>query len=567
MDPVSLKIVPLLLVLVATGSACDTPKPSVSHPEPAPPTSVAQPSSTAPPDSAAPAHLVTPPNSVSVALPDSTAVAPRVEAMLPVPVDTEPVAGTGAARLPSEPHEWLSYLAKGVDSSVTLRVWMAGHPADVVSRTMPTGMFDEPFCRSAAALVSTGTRVWRRSAVFLIPPPPSGESLPDTTAVAERLCRLRALWLESGDKDSLSAERAAVALQGRLSRTLGEAQPGVLIAGPGTGRWLSGASWINGLRVIVVGADPGGQHWIDEDTPSGIDPPTVAALSYVIGNGLETDVSPLIDKMEYPKVEPEALVAMARADSSIGWSGMSGLTPLRRLFAHHRDSTRFKEREERPPPDASVDSVLVHALAALRDSSTLPPPKRSAAFLAADVAVQVHAPALDYTGRDSAYRQLLEPLGAGYEDRHLGAAYFYLHRWLWRAYQLDSLGPAGRSAFAELLRTGWFTGPGCGGAEEVITRGERALGAGVVDPMVHLYTAQAYADLFSLSPEGVRKSDSDSARSLAAKSEVARRRAIEHYRNALAGIRDPGHRRSIWTNAVHLMLRRPIDPRYICDYD
>ena len=43
----------------------------------------------------------------------------------------------------------------------------------------------------------------------------------------------RALWLESAEKDSLAAERAAAALQVRLSQTLGPAQPGEL-AGFGT---------------------------------------------------------------------------------------------------------------------------------------------------------------------------------------------------------------------------------------------------------------------------------------------------------------------------------------------
>lgn len=536
-----------LVLLVAAAWACDSSKPdSAAHQQSAPP------------------------NSVVVAPPDSSTVAQKPEAMVPLPVDTGPVVGSAAEGSSPELDEWISQFAKGVDTTVTLGDWLADHPADAVSRTRPTGMHDEPFCRSAAAPITGGARVWRRSAVFVIPDPPPDQPLPDATALPERLCRLRALWLESRDTDSLRAERAAAALRGQFSRALGPARPGVLMTGPSMGRWRGAASWVSGPRVVVVGAYPGTSYMDATDTVPVVLPPIVAAVSYVIGNGLDTSVSALIDKIEYPKVGPEALVAMARADSAIGWSGMSGLVPLRRLFANHLDSAHF-DRSGRRLPDASVDSVLVHALAAMRDTATLPPPQRSAAFLAADIAIQVHARWLDYQGKDTVFRQELERVGAPYQYDQLGAVWIYLRPWLWRAYQLDSLGRAGKSAFAELLRGGWTTAIACGGGSdmtaEVITRGERALDAGLSDPMVRLYVAQAYADVFSLSPGGVGESASDSARALAAKSEMGRRRAIDHYRKALAAVRDPGLRRTIWDNSVRLMLRRPIETRYFCEYD
>ena len=43
---------------------------------------------------------------------------------------------------------------------------------------------------------------------------------------------------------------------------------------------------------------------------------------------------------------------------------------------------------------------------------------------------------------------------------------------------------------------GLVHGAGCGGNKEVIRRGEHAIRGGLADPMVHLYTAQAYADEF-----------------------------------------------------------------------
>ena len=463
-------------------------------------------------------------------------------------------------------------MAQGPDTNVTLGVWLAGHPTDVVSDSIPIGMRDEPFCRSATARITADSQVWRKSAVFVIPGPPRGEALPDTTAIAEGLCQLRALTLESATVDSLQAEPAVRALHDHLSRVLGQGQPRLLMTGPGSAAWRNTASWVEGAKVVVVGIDPGGTY-VDEETEAApvTEPPTTVAVSFVVGNGLDTNVSSLVGQQEYPKVEPEALVAMARADTAIGQSGLPGLVPLRRLFRYHLDSTQFEKNEERPPPNASMDSLLVRALAALKDTSNLPPPQRSAAFLAADIALRVHARWLDYKGEDTVFRRELERVGAPYHYDQLGAVWIYVRPWLWRAYQLDSLGPSGRSAFAELLRQGWTTAIACGGGsdmtDEVITRGERALEGGVADPMVHLFVAQAYADLFSLSPVGVGASASDSARALAAKAETARRRAIEHYRQGLAGVRDPGHRRRIWNQSVRLMLGRPIGTRYFCEWD
>jgi hypothetical protein len=180
--------------------------------------------------------------------------------------------------------------------------------------------------------------------------------------------------------------------------------------------------------------------------------PTAVALSYVVGDDIEIGVNELIDRMTFPRVAPEALVAMARADSALEWAGVSRLLPLHKLFVFHRDSLHFKAHDERTEPDPSMDSLLLRAIRALGDTTSLPPSRRSAALLAADIAVQVHSHWLDYKGPDTLWRAELEQAGVSYGYDQLGATYVYLRPWLWRAYQLDSLGPAGKSAFAELLR-------------------------------------------------------------------------------------------------------------------
>src|SRR5437667_733134 len=415
---------------------------------------------------------------VAMASRESSVGAPACEPVMAVPIDTASVADSSAESASAEVEEWIRQLVRGGDTSVTLGMWMADHRGDVVSRTIPTGMSREPLCRSATALVSAGRRIWRRSAVFVIPQPPSGESLPDD-AGAQRLCTLRALWLESADRDSARAERAAAMLSRRLSRALGGGRPGVAMTGSGTGQWRGAASWERGLHVVVVGTAPAYASSPETDAEPVTRPATAVAVSYVIGNGLDKSVSALIDQQEYPKVTPEALTEVARADSAIGWSGVSGLAPLRGLFASYLDSAQFDERTERPP--------------------------------------------------------------------------------------------AGKSAFAELLRAGWTTALACadGGdrTEAVIERGERALDAGVDDPMVHMYVAQAYADVFSLSPAGASEPASAPARALAERAETAWLRAIEHYGKALADVTNRALRRSIWNNAVRLMLRLPIETRYFCEYD
>jgi hypothetical protein len=105
------------------------------------------------------------------------------------------------------------------------------------------------------------------------------------------------------------------------------------------------------------------------------------------------------------------------------------------------------------------------------------------------------------------------------------------------------------------------------GVTEILDRGQRALDVGVQDPMVHMLVGQANADIFSIAPERVSDSASDILRTRAERSEAARLRAIEHYRVALAGVRDPGLRRGIWDKTVHLMLRLPIGTRFFCFYD
>lgn len=446
---------------------------------------------------------------------------------------------------------WLTLMATGVDTSTTLGAWMTAHPADRVTQRLPDGMADETFCRSAIDSVRAGGRTWMRSAVFVIPRAPPGEALPDSGDVASHLCTLRALWLEFAAPYEQAAQRATSALHEHFSGILGSAQSQVALSGPGTGNWQNGSSWIAGRKVVVVAQQPAG---IIQRFPS--IPATTVAISYMIGRDMDVAILNRVNENEYPKVGAEGIAEVARADSAISRSGVPGLIALREILVHQLDSAHFDPHSGASHLPA-LDTALERALTALRDTAALTTPQRAAAFLAADIASHLQAAALGTSAADSARRVRLQSLGAEYAYDHYNDEFFYRRSLLLRAYGADSLSPAGWSAFAELLRWGWNYA--CSPAL-VAERGEHALSVGVSDPFIHAFVAQAYADRFRGAPE---EPDPDTLRL----HQPERRRAIEHYSQALAGVRDPGYRRQLWDDAVHLMLGMPIANRYFCFED
>jgi hypothetical protein len=120
--------------------------------------------------------------------------------------------------------------------------------------------------------------------------------------------------------------------------------------------------------------------------------------------------------------------------------------------------------------------------------------------------------------------------------------------------QADSTSASGRSAFAELLQEGLLDE--CS-ATRVTELGERALRDGRGDPMLHAVVAQAYADRY-------RGESEDAHPDTLRLREPERVRAVEHFRQALDGTRDYGHRRQLWENATQLMAGLPISNRFNC---
>ena len=473
--------------------------------------------------------------------------------LIPVAIGAQDVSG-------------VALLTRPIDTTITLASWRAAHPADTVSLNRPSGLTEEFFCRASFARVQLLGQQFTRSAVFTVPRPPLGEALPsDTALLADRLCRLGGMWLEAtvgGD----SAVTVADSLHMLVAAVLGPGRPGLEMMGQATGTWFGTSSWRIAGTTVVIGIVPGYQS--PPDLPRVVIEPRVVVANFVpaAGVGDDHDVRDILSDVS--SLDPERVTALARADSALARAAIPEIErDIRRVLTAAADTVIHQVRR------FAVDSALVRMVAATRDrAAALPPARRSAVLLAADIALHEYAGRLDAVGDsdpDHLLRLRLSALGIPYENSPLGSVDVYTRPWLWDAYRLDSAGVSGRSAFAELLRAGWGTRSMCGGGEEefraVIEQGERALRRGNADPMVHYYVAQAYADIVALAT-GALSSYADSGK-YQAELPVARERAIARDRSALEGLRDPQLRRTAWTRATRLMLGLTNETRYFCVYD
>jgi hypothetical protein len=254
-------------------------------------------------------------------------------------------------------------------------------------------------------------------------------------------------------------------------------------------------------------------------------------------------------------------------DSTLSLPGIPAnvMSNLQRVFAHVRATGPDSVRRT-----ASMDSAVVRAVVAMRDSvSRLSPPARAATLLATDFAIDTYAGTLsaDTTSADTRTRRTLVAADVDYTDAR-GPVFVYTRPWLWEAYRADSTSPAGHIAFLELLANAWTTRPDCAdgrnGFDRIIAHGEAALAAGDTDPMVHLLVGEAYRDIYSLAhgAGGVYAKASD----FAARAEPARRRAIQHLVTALRTLKQQPVRHAAWDDAIRLVLGARTETSFFCFY-
>ncbi|HEY4217074.1 MAG TPA: hypothetical protein VGM67_08050 [Gemmatimonadaceae bacterium] len=471
------------------------------------------------------------------------------------------------------PPDALNLVTQVIDTSVSLGAWVKTHPHDAAGFDPPTGAPNESVCRTANATSSLAGSTVTRYALFYIPDPPPGEAFPsDTAHFADARCMLRAVWTVREVNDTATARQFADTVERALIARLGAGRPGAEISGLGTGSWQRARTWSTGTTRIVLGVAPAnvdrnletgaitrhGQRVIvaaylsrhGVGSVSADDPPTIYGASHFFLDGADT----ALERMWI--------------DSTLAAPGIPTVVVqnLQRVLSHVRADT-----SGRLAHSATLDSALVRAVVATRDSAThLAPPARAATLLAADFVINAYAGTLDadtISISDTRTHRTLRAAGVDYVDAQ-GPVFVYTRPWLWQAYHTDSASTGGHIAFLELLSHGWTTRPDCAdgrdGYSRVITEGEAALAAGDTDPVIHLLVGEAYRDIYSLA-HGTGGRYAQTA-DYAAKAAPARRSAIQHLLMALRTLHGRSLREAAWNDTVRLILGAHAEPSFFCLY-
>ena len=449
----------------------------------------------------------------------------------------------------------LDVVAKGVDSSITLGAWLRAHPADTVESTEPEAASESGrACRSARGSALIGGHTFQRSAVFYIPEAPTGEALPtDTARLAERVCLLGSIWLETSEKVGSGLQDSLARV---LTASLGAAADAADISGFGIGLWSRPQSWRMGHSVLVIAEK------VDGSSVSTV------LVTYAHNSGLSR-------KNYSEDAETDSLAGLARVrtldsvDSAIARARVSVLgSDLR--FVLERLRGLGPDDPFRTP---AVDSGLLRIALGVHGLDSVDAPRRAAALLAADylMAAAAGTLALDSTSKDADFYRRLTAAGVTYDQDPLGGRLVYSRPWLWAAYSADSLGATGREAFLTLLAQGWTTHANCQDGSDmfaqVIDHGEAALRRGWNDPMIHLQVATAYRDIVTMALGADGSGYVDSTRFMS-QLPSAREHALAHYQAALTSLTNPAERREAWTNATQVLLSRPPrGMRFYCIYD
>ena len=455
-------------------------------------------------------------------------------------------------------------LVFAIDTSVSLGGWTKAHPVDSVVDVSVTGN-NELLCRTAMATVKVAGRPMVRSAVFDISAPPIGEKLPvDSADALRQLCMLRTVWITAQFPDSGSASTFADSLGRTLSSRLGAFQlHSSLFTYEAEG--AVGKTWKKDGTTVVLAVAPARQEETTADSTKSHSGSRILLVAYASGSNLETfDAHWSREKRE---IDENAKSAYHQADSAIAWANVPAIAADLRLVIAALREKAIKDEVKRDP---RADSALLRAVKATHDiAPSLPPPRRAAALLAADIVLFASMP---FVGPDTAapLNRALSAAGITFDYLPIDQEFQNTRPWLWEAYRLDSVGRAGHAAFLELLSLGWSTRGACneGGSDhtKIIEHGEAAIARGDTDPMVHYYVASAYKTTWDAAHES-EGSELVDPRPYRAQAESARQQAIKHYRAALPGLAYRAERRTAWMNAVKLMLGRSEQPEHICFYD
>jgi hypothetical protein len=441
-----------------------------------------------------------------------------------------------------------------LDTTTTLGVWLKSNPKDSVSTVYPLYANDYSFCRTAVGHASFSNYHTTRFAVFSILPP-AGERLPaDTLNPAEQLCRLTTIRVEAGEMDSVSALALDERLAKALDAKLGDHKAGTRLTEGTTIGWAGSKTWSRPRARIVLAIVPAGtarKVILEVYTQTS----GVTDQDFFTANWLDAE-------RERAESARETLVD---ADSTIAWSALPSIaTNLRIALAEIR---RPKDRSD-TLRNSAADSALVRAVLATRDTAPhLDSARQASALLAADLVRYATVPfPPPPRGTGGPLYDTLQSIITESEVHGFDPQTAFSRPWLWKAYELDSLGRVGHLAFVRLLARGFNEDTECARSVDyyrtMIDRGEADIRRGDSDPMVHFYVAVGYEAIFDLA----QSSPGDYVETLPPKpeGEAARVRALEHFRTALASLQSKSSRREAWTHAARLLARKESRPWLFC---
>jgi hypothetical protein len=483
-----------------------------------------------------------------------------------------------------------------LQAGVTLGRWRQSHPADslrIFERADPREGNDHWCARASTVIRLSSGRQVVRFAYFFPPPAPVSLSLPSTGN--EQLlqgCLLGAVWTETPAADSSVGRALGNATSDALTKVYGAQRPGL---DPLFGRILADSTRraalakLGGFDALRLGLHfmgsaawhiPG--RWQVDSTvvvsafDAGFKPRSrgrVLAMAYLPFSGF--DSPPVVVEYEEASDRTAAnLAAKAARASGISPEHISRLLGLVSLSDSAFESTETDTALARARA-RTVDTVSVRVLGDwLTTAEPLDPPHRAAALLAADQVVGRNA--FRYTmGREEGTGSVLAltRLGAAFQHDELGGGENYTHNWLREAWRLDSLGQAGQMAMLAMLRMGFNNNGMCGGGGDafrlVTDAGERLLQSpldSATASEVHFLVGDGYADVVALA-RGAGGEYADSS-AYASAEPVARRKAIEHYRQGIALDHQSPKARAAWLEGWRLLAGLPpTKTHFFCIYD
>jgi hypothetical protein len=441
-----------------------------------------------------------------------------------------------------------------LDTTTTLGVWRKSNPGDTLSSAYPLFANDLSFCRASIESSSHSNHHTTRFAVFTILPPLSGQLPADTINAAERICRLTTILLQTEEMDSASAAALNAELTKAIDAKLGDYTAGTRLTEGTTQNWSDSKTWSKPRsRVVLATVNSRSGHRVILEAYSQIN--ALTDKDFFTANW---------EQFDRERIEA-GRTSYQDADSAIKWADLPSIgKDLQTMLA---ELERVKEKSD-TLRNSQADLALVRAVIATRDTAPhLEPKRRAAALLAADLVRYATVP-FPPPPRSPAIPlyETLQSLITESAVRGFDPANAFSRPWLWKAYELDSLGRVGHLAFVRLLARGFNPGLECARDVEfyrtMIDRGEADLRRGDTDPRVHFYLAMAYKAIFDLS----QTTPGDYVDSVPPKSqgEAARLVALDHFRAALASLQSKAFRQEALTLGARLLVRKPTGAWHFC---